>query len=95
MHPGCVHTEITRDLHIVVRVANALCPPSVVPLRKTAAEGAYTSTHLATAPELEGKGGQYYFHCRAVSPGPCAMDDVASEELWKMSEILAGIVKSN
>jgi hypothetical protein len=94
-HPGCVFTDITRDLHIIVRIANACCLTSLVPLRKTAQEGAYSSIHLATSPALEGVGGLYFFHCRAIPTGPCALDSVAAEKLWKISEKLVGLVSAN
>lgn len=95
VHPGCVFTDITRDMHVVVRVANWICSPYTVPLRKTAVEGAYTSIHLATAPELEGKGGQYYFHCQPIPTGPCALDKAAATKLWQISEKLTGLVPAN
>ena len=94
-HPGCVFTDITRDLHIIVKIANALCLPTLVPLRKTAEEGAYSSIHLAICPELEGIGGQYFFHCSPIPTGPCALDSIAAEKLWKISEKLVGLVPSN
>jgi methionine-rich copper-binding protein CopC len=51
------------------RVANDCCTPVLVPLRKTSEEGAYTSVHVATSPDLEGVSGQYFFHCQAVPTG--------------------------
>ena len=95
LHPGCVFTDITRDLHVIVRVANAICCPAVVPLRKSAVEGAYTSIHLATSPEIEGTGGKYYFHCQSIPTGLCASDPVAAERLWRISEKLVGLVPAN
>lgn len=95
LHPGCVFTDITRDLHVIVRVANAICCPTVVPLRKSAVEGAYTSIHLATSPDLDESGGKYYFHCQSIPMGKCALDLSAAEKLWKISEKLVGLVPSN
>ena len=94
-HPGCVFTDITRDLYLIVRLANACCLPTLVPLRKTAGEGAYSSIHLATSPDLEGIGGQYFFHCCPIPTGPCALDSMAADKLWKISEKLVGLVPAN
>ena len=94
-HPGCVFTSITRDLHLIVRIANAFCLPSLVPLRKTAEEGSFSSIHLATSQEVEGIGGLYFFHCNPIPTGPCAVDSIAADKLWKISEKLVGLVPAN
>jgi retinol dehydrogenase-12 len=91
VHPGCVRTEVTRNMGVVMRAANALVAPFLLMLQKTPHEGAYCTIHVATAPELEGIGGRFFFHCQEITPAPCALDAAAAEKLWRLSEKLTGI----
>ena len=91
VHPGCVRTEVTRNMSFLMRAGDSLSSPIMSLLRKTPPEGAYTSIHVATSPELEGKGGLYFHHCEAVSTGLCAQDAISQGELWKLSERLTGL----
>jgi retinol dehydrogenase-12 len=92
VHPGCVNTEVTRNMSPVMRFLDYLGSPLLLMLRKTPAEGAYTSIHVATAVELEGIGGEYFFHCRPSIMNECAKDPVAAEKLWILSERLTGLI---
>ena len=91
VHPGCVRTEVTRNMNLLMRVLNGLVAPFLMTLQKTPHEGAYCSIHVATAPELEGIGGKFYFHCKAISPAECAQDPEAADKLWRLSEKLTGL----
>lgn len=90
VHPGCVRTEVTRHMNAFMRMGDTLGAPIMKTLQKTPAEGAYCSIYAATAPELEGKGGLYLFHCQAVKPGAAALRADDAEQLWKKSETLTG-----
>ena len=68
---------------------------------KTIAQGAATSVWAATAPELEGVGGRYCEDCALAEVRPDgasasgqvsadAVDPVAAERLWELSERLVG-----
>jgi hypothetical protein len=76
----------------VMRFLDYISGPLLMMLRKTPAEGAYTSIHVATAVELEGIGGEYFFHCRPSTINKCAKDSVAAEKLWVLSERLTGLI---
>ena len=91
MHPGCVRTEVTRNMNLLMRILNGFAAPFLMLLQKTPHEGAYCSIHVATAPELEGIGGKYFFHCKASLPAPCAQDPEAVDKLWRLSEKLTGL----
>jgi retinol dehydrogenase-12/retinol dehydrogenase-13 len=91
VHPGCVRTEVTRHLNALMQAANAAVAPLLLLLQKTPHEGAYCSIHVATAPELEGVGGKYFFHCVPVDPAPCAVNPEDAERLWRLSEKLTGL----
>lgn len=79
VHPGIVATNIWR----------ALPDPLVAVLKRfmvTPEEGARTSLHCGTAPELASESGRYYDHCKAIDPAPSAQDRHAARRLWDASE---------
>ena len=49
-------------------------------------DGAKTSVHLATAPELEKVSGLYFEKCKVREPRKPAVDDEAASKLWSLSE---------
>lgn len=55
-------------------------------VEKTPAEGAYTSVHVATAPELQGVGGKYFVHCAPVRMPAAAEHVEQCEMLWELSQ---------
>lgn len=54
-------------------------------------KGAETIVYLASAGEVEGVSGKYFFECREVSPTRAAQDDEAAQRLWRESARLAGL----
>jgi NAD(P)-dependent dehydrogenase (short-subunit alcohol dehydrogenase family) len=54
-------------------------------------EGARTTLHLATSPEVEKLSGRYFVKCRPVEPSMAARDDAAAERLWMVSERMTGL----
>jgi NAD(P)-dependent dehydrogenase (short-subunit alcohol dehydrogenase family) len=56
----------------------------------TPEEGARTSLHLATAPEVAGVSGRYFAKSREAAPSKHAQDDGASRRLWALSAALVG-----
>jgi len=52
-----------------------IAAPIMITLQKTGAQGAYCSIHVATAPELEGRGGGYYFQCKQFPVNPVGHDE--------------------
>lgn len=91
VHPGCVNTEVTRNMGSIMRFLDFMVSPLLLLLRKTPAEGAYTSIYVATSSELEGVGGKYFYHCKAMQPGKCALITADAEKLWHLSEQLTGL----
>lgn len=95
VHPGCVRTEVTRNMSAFMQVGNRLATPIMRTLQKTPPEGAYCSLHAATAPELSGlRGGEYFMNCRPVAASEAAADETAAAQLWELSERLTGLAKS-
>jgi NAD(P)-dependent dehydrogenase (short-subunit alcohol dehydrogenase family) len=93
VHPGLVMTDVTRNMPFFMRIGDALAQPLMMLLRKTPAQGAYSSVHVATSPKLEGIGGLYFQNCHPARVGSAALDTEAAAELWKISEKLTGLVQ--
>jgi NAD(P)-dependent dehydrogenase (short-subunit alcohol dehydrogenase family) len=87
LHPGAVATNFGNTGPWVYRVGIRL----VRPLLKTAEEGARTSIHVASAPELEGASGLYFVDCTPAKPSRWARDDHEAKKLWELSEQLCGV----
>lgn len=85
LHPGCVITDFTRSLHIVIRVAYAALYPVVRLFQKIPLQGAYCSIFAATSPRMEGVTGKYLFHCTPYPIAATAQNDVAAKRLWEES----------
>jgi NAD(P)-dependent dehydrogenase (short-subunit alcohol dehydrogenase family) len=79
LHPGVVASDAWRH-----------APWPIRPLLKmgllTNEEGARTSLHCATRPELEDQDGRYYDDCKEKEPSALARDASLGEELWSRSE---------
>jgi NAD(P)-dependent dehydrogenase (short-subunit alcohol dehydrogenase family) len=54
-------------------------------------QGARTSIHLASYPEVEGVTGRYFARCREARPSASASSDEAARQLWELSEQLTGM----
>jgi NAD(P)-dependent dehydrogenase (short-subunit alcohol dehydrogenase family) len=84
VHPGVVATELARELPRVVQTVwnwFLLSP----------AQGAATSLHVATAPELDGVTGKYFEKSREKTASKAARDPAAQQCLWELSERLLGL----
>ena len=79
LHPGVVASDIWRSLPWPIR--------PLVKLRMISTEeGALTSLHCATAPELDGETGLYYDKCRQRTPSSLGQDRALAAKLWQHSE---------
>jgi len=87
LHPGLVRTRFARDGDLggpLSRLLVAIGTPFMI----SPEQGARTTVHVASAPELEGKSGGYYAKCRPAKSTPAARDDQAAARLWTISEEL-------
>jgi len=103
VHPGVInthlHRHLTQEIIAELRAAAAIGGARMAPQKsKSLPQGAATSVWAATAPELEGKGGQYLQDC-GIAPAstpevtgvkPYALDPAAAARLWEISERMAG-----
>ena len=88
LHPGSIFTNITHSAPESLRkqvkeYAHRL---------KTPAQGAATQVYVATSPDLTGVSGVFFDNCNpVVIPHPHFLEDKAlAEELWNVSEEMAG-----
>lgn len=85
LNPGNVRSRITRNnafLNLLHR------SPLARILILTEEEGAKTSIHVATDPELRDVTGRYFDKCAEAKPNPASRDESACRRLWDISERL-------
>lgn len=82
LHPGAVGTSIgvNRETGFGRRVLNLVSYFFLTP-----EQGADTAIYLATAPELDGVSGQYYYRRKIKELTPRAEDAEAAARLWRWS----------
>ncbi len=84
LHPGVIASDIWRRVPAPLRVVAKLFMSSTE-------EGAKTSLHCATAPELARESGLYYERCRPRRPSDPAQDAALAAELWTRSTDWVGL----
>jgi NAD(P)-dependent dehydrogenase (short-subunit alcohol dehydrogenase family) len=87
LHPGFVRSEFGQggDLGSLYGFGlRYLAAPFAIGQE----QGARTSIHVASAPELDGATGGYYAKCALSTPSAVAQDDDAARRLWDASEQL-------
>jgi NAD(P)-dependent dehydrogenase (short-subunit alcohol dehydrogenase family) len=88
LHPGVVRTSFgAEDPATVQRVFI----PFLRPFMKTPAQGAATSIHLASAPDLEEVTGRYFADCKPKTSSKLSYDLTAATRLWEMSADLVAV----
>jgi WW domain-containing oxidoreductase len=83
LHPGVIHTNLTRNMNPVVDVVMGLGAPLVL---KSVPQGAATQCYVTTHPSLEGVSGKYFADCNESRPGRHGRDPAMAEKLWEVSE---------
>lgn len=78
LHPGVIASEIWRRVPWPVR-------PLMLRFMRSPEEGAATTLHCATAPELANVSGRFYDNCQEKAPNAAATPELAAE-LWRRSE---------
>lgn len=78
LHPGAIASDVWREVPFGLRHVMKL-------FMKSTSEGARTSLHCATSPDVAGDSGLYYDNCREKTPGKGVTPELA-DELWRRSE---------
>ncbi len=84
LHPGFVATNFGQGSDLsawAIKIGQRL-------LAISPQAGARTSIYLATSNEVEGVSGKYFTRCQQQRPSLAAMDDMAANRLWEISEDL-------
>jgi len=88
LHPGVVRTAFgAEDPGGVQR----LLTPFIRPFMKTPAQGAATSIHLASSPDLEQVTGKYFANSTPKRSAKRSYDEAAAERLWQVSAELVNL----
>jgi retinol dehydrogenase 14 len=88
VHPGVVSTSFgAEDPSGVQR----LFVPFMRPFMKTPAQGAATSIHLASAPDLERVTGRYFVNSKPKRSSDRSYDEATAARLWQVSADLVGL----
>jgi len=88
LHPGVVRTSFGADDPAGVQ---RLLVPLVRPFMKTPAQGAATSIHLASSPDVEGVTGRYFANSKPRRSSKRSYDEAAAARLWQVSADLVGL----
>jgi NAD(P)-dependent dehydrogenase (short-subunit alcohol dehydrogenase family) len=87
LHPGVVRTSFGAEDPARIQ---RLLVPLLRPVMKSPAQGATTSIHLASAPELEQVSGRYFANRRPTRSSPRSHDQAVATRLWEASADLVG-----
>jgi retinol dehydrogenase-14 len=88
LHPGVVRTSFGAEDPAGIQ---RLFVPLIAPFMKTPAQGAATSIHLASAPELEQVTGRFFTNRKPTRSVEHSYDEAAQSRLWQVSAELVGL----
>jgi NAD(P)-dependent dehydrogenase (short-subunit alcohol dehydrogenase family) len=86
LHPGTVATGFGST-----GGATSLLFAAARPLLKTPEQGAQTTIHLASSPEVAGISGRYFSNQKPASSSARSHDRAAQARLWELSRELVGL----
>jgi retinol dehydrogenase 14 len=87
LHPGVVATSFGKNDPGWMRLLVTLGRPFL----STPAQGARTTLHVASAPELAEVSGRYFKRSREARPSAAALDESAQRRLWDVSARMVGL----
>jgi len=82
LHPGLINTPLVKSLPGFLTFLTSVTEPILV---KTASQGAATTVYVATDPELENRGGEYFEDCNVAPRAIWASDKANAKRLWDIS----------
>jgi NAD(P)-dependent dehydrogenase (short-subunit alcohol dehydrogenase family) len=92
LHPGVVSTGFGAE--DPSRISKVLVP-LWRPFMKTPKQGAATSIHLASSPEVEGVTGVYFAGGSPRTSNKASYDEAAAARLWRVSADLVGLTAAS
>ena len=91
VHPGLVYTDLFRNLATAKSVTRYILGPFMWLFLRSPRVGAQTTVTVALSEQLDGVSGAYFADCEERQPAPAALDDVAAQRLWSVSEKWTGL----
>jgi retinol dehydrogenase-14 len=88
LHPGVVNTSFGAE---DPRGIQRLIIPIARPFLKTPTQGAATSIHLASSPDLEQVTGRYFANSKPRKSSKRSYDKATAARLWQVSTALVGL----
>jgi NAD(P)-dependent dehydrogenase (short-subunit alcohol dehydrogenase family) len=88
LHPGVASTSFGTDDPATVQ---RIFIPFLRPFMKSSTQGAVTSIHLASAPELEQVSGRYFANSHPKKSSGPSYDQATAARLWQVSADLVGL----
>jgi retinol dehydrogenase-14 len=88
LHPGVVRTSFGAE---DPRGIQRLLVPFARPFMKAPAQGAATSIHVASSPDLEQVTGLYFANSKPKRSSKRSYDEAAAARLWQVSADLVGL----
>ena len=82
LHPGLVRTNFTTGEGFLYWAMRRIASVFAI----SPEEGAKTTIHLASSPEVEGVSGQYFAKSQQATASAAGRDDAAARRLWELSE---------
>ncbi len=91
LHPGVVRTSFGAEDPAGVQ---RLLVPLIRPFMKSAVQGAATSIHVASAPELDQVSGRYFANSAEKRSAERSYDPTVAARLWQVSGQAAGLTSA-
>jgi retinol dehydrogenase 14 len=88
LHPGVVRTAFGAE---DPRGIQRALIPLARPFMKSPTQGATTSIHVSSAPDLEHTTGRYFANCKPKRSSKRSYDQAAAAHLWQVSAELVGL----
>lgn len=91
LHPGMIRSNLGRGNGAMADRLHDLVGVVLYPFFKTVEDGAKTSLHLVTSPEVATISGRYFANSRRARPSAHATNPETARRLWQISEQLTGL----
>jgi len=91
LHPGVVRSGFGQNNGGLIAIVFKAAYTLMTPFTKSNAQGAATSIHLATSPDVEGVTGKYFADSKETPSSAASHDEEAARRLWKLSEKMTGL----
>ncbi|MBO0799286.1 MAG: SDR family oxidoreductase [Blastocatellia bacterium] len=84
LHPGAVNTNFFNNVKGLFGLLTSIGRPFL----RSPEKGAETVIWLATAPEVEGVSGKYFFNCKEKRSSRESYDPAVAAKVWEISELM-------